>query len=139
MTRPLPLVPLGKGWSEGARETDQEEGRKVDERSSKAIPLPFMNAARNHAEACGNPDYQAVQIRYPLASLTPRQARTRADEVLGGVLAILTGQANRVMTLGQAPHEPSRHARVNYARAKASHRGGLFTRSTQESLELLSV
>jgi len=32
---------------------------------------PFMNAARDHAEACGNPDYQAVQVRYPLASLTP--------------------------------------------------------------------
>jgi hypothetical protein len=27
---------------------------------------PFMNAARDHAEACGNPDYQAVQVRYPL-------------------------------------------------------------------------
>jgi hypothetical protein len=39
MTRPLPLVPLGEGQGEGARETDQEDGRKVDERSSKAIPL----------------------------------------------------------------------------------------------------
>ena len=27
---------------------------------------PFMNAAHNHAEACGNPDYQAVQVRYSL-------------------------------------------------------------------------
>jgi hypothetical protein len=35
---------------------------------------PFMNAARNHAEACGNPDYQAVQVRYSLASLMPKQA-----------------------------------------------------------------
>src|SRR5437870_4941080 len=100
---------------------------------------PFMNAARDHAEACGNPDYHAVQVRYPLASLTPKQARARADEVLGGVLAILTGQARGVVTLGQAPHEPSRHDHVDDARAKASHRGALFTQSTQEYLELLSV
>jgi hypothetical protein len=100
---------------------------------------PFMNAARDHAKACGNPYYQAVQVRYPLASLTPKQARARADEVLGGVLAILTGQARRVVTLGQAPHGPSRHDHVDDARAKTSHRGALFTRSTQEYLELLSV
>lgn len=100
---------------------------------------PFMNAARDHAEACGNPDYQAVQVRYPLASLTPKQARARADEVLGGGLAILTGQARRVVTMGQAPHEPSRHDHVDDARAKASHRGALFTRSMQEYIELLSV
>ena len=73
------------------------------------------------------------------ASLTPVQARARADEVLGGVLAILTGQARGVVTLGQAPHEPSRHDHVDDARAKASHRGALFTQSTQEYLELLSV
>jgi hypothetical protein len=88
---------------------------------------PFMNAARDHAEACGNPYYQAVQVRYPLASLAPKQARARADEVLGGMLAILTGQARRVVPLGQAPHGPSRHDHVDDARAKASHRGALFT------------
>ena len=81
---------------------------------------PFMNAARDHAEACGNPDYQAVQVRYPLASLTPQQARARADEVLGGMLAIFTGQARRVVTLGQASHEPSRHDDVDDARANTS-------------------
>src|SRR5215475_13073338 len=84
---------------------------------------PFMNAARDHAEACGNPDYQAAQVKYPLAPLTPKQARARADEVLGGVLAILTVQARRVVTLGQAPHEPSLLDHVDHARAQASHRG----------------
>jgi hypothetical protein len=87
---------------------------------------PFMYAARDHAEAYGKPDYRAVPVRYPLASLTPKQAWARADEGLGGVIAILTGQARRVVALGQAPHEPSRHARVDYARAKASNRGGFL-------------
>jgi hypothetical protein len=65
---------------------------------------PFMNSARDHAEAVGIPDYQAVRVGHPLASLQAEQARTRADEVLGGVIAILTGQARHVVTLGQAPH-----------------------------------
>ena len=87
---------------------------------------PFMNAAHDHAKACGNLDYQAGQVGYPLASLTPKQARARADEVLGGVLAVLTSQARHVVTLGQAPHGPSRHDHVDDARAKASHRGLFF-------------
>jgi len=40
-----------------------------EDRGLPAVSLctePFMNAARDHAEACGNPDYQAVQVRYPL-------------------------------------------------------------------------
>jgi hypothetical protein len=61
---------------------------------------PFMDSARNHAEACGHPDYQAVQVRHPLASLTPQQARARADEDLECVIAILTGQARRAVTRG---------------------------------------
>jgi hypothetical protein len=65
---------------------------------------PFMNSARDHAEAFGNPDYQAVRIGHPLASLTAEQARARADEALGGVIAILTGQARREVALGQEPH-----------------------------------
>ena len=65
---------------------------------------PFLNSARHHAEAFGNPDYQVVHVRRPLASLTPEQARARADEVLGGVIAILTGQAKRAAMLGQDLH-----------------------------------
>jgi hypothetical protein len=65
---------------------------------------PFMNSACDHASAFGNPDYQAVQVRHPLASLTPEQARARADEALGGVIAILTGQVGRALSLGQEPH-----------------------------------
>ena len=65
---------------------------------------PFMNSARDHAEAFGSPDYQAVQVRHPLASLTPEQARARADEAIGGVIASLTGQARPAETLGQEPH-----------------------------------
>ena len=61
---------------------------------------PFMNSACSHAAAFGNPDYQAVQVGHPLASLTPAQARARADEALGGVIAILTGQAGRALRLG---------------------------------------
>jgi hypothetical protein len=65
---------------------------------------PFMNSACDHAAAFGNPDYQAVQVGHPLASLTPEQARARADEALGGVIAILTGQAGHTLTLGQERH-----------------------------------
>jgi hypothetical protein len=65
---------------------------------------PFMNSARDHADAFGNPDYQAVQVRHPLASLTPEQARARADEALGGVIAVLSGQARHAVTLGHVPH-----------------------------------
>ncbi len=65
---------------------------------------PFMNSACDHAVAFGNPDYHAVQVRHPLASLTPEQVRARADEALGGVIAILTGQAGRALMLGQEPH-----------------------------------
>jgi hypothetical protein len=65
---------------------------------------PFMNSARDHAEAFGSPDYQAVQVRHPLASLTPEQVRARADEAIGGVIASLTGQAMPVVTLRQEPH-----------------------------------
>ena len=64
---------------------------------------PFMNSAHDHAEAFGNPDYQAVQVRHPLASLTPEQARARADEALAGVIAILTGQASHAVTPGHVP------------------------------------
>jgi hypothetical protein len=56
---------------------------------------PFMNSARDHAEAFGNPDYAAVRVGHPLASLRPEQARARADEALARVVAILTGQAER--------------------------------------------
>ena len=65
---------------------------------------PFMNSARDHAEAFGSPDYQAVQVRHPLASLTPEQARARADEAIGGVIASLTGRARPAVTPGQEPH-----------------------------------
>jgi hypothetical protein len=36
---------------------------------------PFRNAARDHAAAFGNPDYQAVRVGHPLASVTPEEAR----------------------------------------------------------------
>ena len=53
---------------------------------------PFMNSARDHAEAFGNPDYTAVRIGHPLASLRPEQARDRADEALARVVETLIGQ-----------------------------------------------
>jgi hypothetical protein len=65
---------------------------------------PFMHSARDHAEAFGNLDCQVVHGRHLLASLTPEQAKARAGEALWGVIAILTSQAKRVVTLGQEPH-----------------------------------
>jgi hypothetical protein len=58
---------------------------------------PFMNSAREHADAFGNPDYQGVRVGHPLASLRPEQARDRADAVLESVIAILTGQLARAI------------------------------------------
>jgi hypothetical protein len=79
----------------------------LEERGIPTVLLctePFMNSACDHAAAFGNADYQAVQVRHPLAALTPGQAQARADEVLGGVIAILTAQVGRALTLGQEPH-----------------------------------
>jgi len=56
---------------------------------------PFMNSARDHAEAFGSPDYQAVCVSHPLASLKPDEARARADEAFEQVVEVLTGQAQR--------------------------------------------
>lgn len=59
---------------------------------------PFMNSAREHAEAFGNPDYTAVPVGHPLASLRPEQARERADAALESVIAVLTGQPKHMVT-----------------------------------------
>jgi hypothetical protein len=68
---------------------------------------PFMNSARNHAEAFGNPDYQAVRVGHPLASRTAEQARALADEALGGVIAILTGPTRHDDSGAKALHLPT--------------------------------
>jgi hypothetical protein len=58
---------------------------------------PFMNSARDHAEAFGSPDYEAVRVKHPLASLHPEEAQVRADEALKRVVAVLTGQLKRAV------------------------------------------
>jgi hypothetical protein len=58
---------------------------------------PFMNSARDHAEALGNPDYQAVRVGHPLASLKPDEAQARADEAFERVIAALSGQIKRAV------------------------------------------
>ena len=65
---------------------------------------PFMNSARDHAEAFGTPDYQAVRVGHPLASLKPDEAQARADEAFERVIAALTGQVKRaVIPLREGP------------------------------------
>jgi hypothetical protein len=56
---------------------------------------PFMNSAREHAEAFANPDYQAVRVGHPLASLPPEQAQIRGDEALARIVGVLLGQPER--------------------------------------------
>jgi hypothetical protein len=53
---------------------------------------PFMNSARDHAEAFGNADYQAVRVGHPLASLQSAQTQARADEALGRIVEALIGR-----------------------------------------------
>ena len=74
---------------------------------------PFMNSARDHAEAFRNPDYQAVRVEHPLASLTPEQARARADAAFEAVIAVLTGSARQAMRKESftSPYVPSAGAR----------------------------
>ena len=68
---------------------------------------PFMNSARDHAEAFGNPDYTAVPVGHPLASLRPEQARDRADEALARVVGMLTGQPkHEVNSAAERRHSP---------------------------------
>jgi hypothetical protein len=67
---------------------------------------PFMNSAHDHAEAFGNPDYTAVRVGHPLASLRPEQARDRADEAIVRVIEILTGQAKPEVDPTQERHCP---------------------------------
>ena len=65
---------------------------------------PFMNSAREHADAFGNPDYAAAPVGHPLASLAPDQVRGRADEVFASIIAILTGSDRRVLPPGSQAH-----------------------------------
>jgi len=65
---------------------------------------PFMNSAREHAEAFGNPDYRAVRVGHPLASLQPEQARDRADAALERVVEVLMGQGKREIAPVQERH-----------------------------------
>jgi hypothetical protein len=58
---------------------------------------PFMNSAREHAEAFANPDYQAVRVGHPLASLPPEQAQIRADEALARLVEVILGQPQRAV------------------------------------------
>jgi hypothetical protein len=64
----------------------------LEERGVPTVLLctePFMNSARDHAVAFGSPDYHAVRVGHPLASLPADQARARADEALMQVVAKL--------------------------------------------------
>ena len=58
---------------------------------------PFMNSAREHAEAFANPDYRAVRVGHPLASLPPEQAQIRADEALARLVEVILGQPQRAV------------------------------------------
>ena len=71
----------------------------LEERGIPTVLLctePFMNSAGDHAAAFGSPDYQAVRVGHPLASLRPDQAEARADEVLTHVVARLTASPRLV-------------------------------------------
>jgi hypothetical protein len=53
---------------------------------------PFMDSAREHARVYGNPDYQAVSVMHPVASLLPEAVRQRADAALEKIIVTLTGR-----------------------------------------------
>lgn len=53
---------------------------------------PFMDSGGDYARAYGNPDYRAMRVRHPLASLRPEEVHARADEALEHLIAVLIGQ-----------------------------------------------
>lgn len=59
---------------------------------------PFMDSARDHAQAFGNPDYQAIRVGHPLASLRSTEVEARADEALERIIAALTGKGTLAVT-----------------------------------------
>lgn len=56
-----------------------------------------MDAAQAHARAYGTPDYQAVCVAHPIASLLPEVVRERADEALARIIAVLMGRPERAL------------------------------------------
>ena len=66
---------------------------------------PFIDASREHAQAYGNPDYQAVRVSHPVASLRPAEVQTRADEALARIIEVLTGRATCEVASVQERHE----------------------------------
>jgi hypothetical protein len=82
----------------------------LEERGVPTVLLctePFMDAARHHAAALGCPDYQAVRVGHPLASLAPEGARARADEALARVVELLTAGGTRTTGPGAQPLPPA--------------------------------
>ncbi len=65
---------------------------------------PFMDSAREHAQVYGNPDYQAVRVGHPLASLRPEEVQARADETLERIVAALTGKGELAAVRVQEEH-----------------------------------
>ena len=66
---------------------------------------PFMDSAREHAHAYGNPAYQAVRVGHPLASIRPEEVEARADEVLECIVEVLTGRPKEEVAPIQEGHQ----------------------------------
>lgn len=53
----------------------------------------FMNSAAAHAIAYGRPDYTSAAVRHPIADVRGAEIDARAEEVVGTIVALVTGAA----------------------------------------------
>ncbi len=52
----------------------------------------FIETSKAMATMWGDPDYPVIFTPHPIASLTKEQLQARAEEVVGQIVSILTGE-----------------------------------------------
>jgi hypothetical protein len=67
---------------------------ELEDRGVPAVALhthSFMNSAVTHARAYGRSDLHSLSVPAPIANVSREAVRTKAANVLDGVIAVLTG------------------------------------------------
>lgn len=71
------------------------DGIELEDRGVPTVPVHtevFMNSAAAHALAFGRPDFPSIAIKHPIAGLDPAGVRSRAEDVVDRIAAVLTGR-----------------------------------------------
>ncbi len=70
---------------------------KLESLGIPAVPVAtheFMTAARAQAGALGRADFDAVYVEHPIQDQTSQEIATKADAVLGEIVARLTSNTS---------------------------------------------